>query len=52
MEIITLKMKKDLVKMSLEYTDNLDIDEGEFSHWITERINHYIDKEKISLSPE
>ena len=52
MEIIVLKMKRDLLKMSLEYTDNLDIDEEEFSHWITERINHYIDKEKISFSKD
>ena len=50
MEILQLKMKQDLLKMSLEYTENLDIDKDEFTNWITHRIDYYIDKEKISFS--
>ena len=52
MEILQIKMKRDLLKMSLEYTDNLDIDREEFTSWITHKINYYIDKKKMSFSEE
>ena len=52
MEILSLKMKKDLLNMSLEYTENLDIDKEEFTNWITHKIDYYIDKKKISFSKD
>ena len=58
MEVLSLKMKKDLLNMSLEYTEGLkyteglDIDKDEFTNWITHKIDYYIDKEKISFSKD
>ena len=58
MEILSLKMKKDLLDMSLEYTKGLeytrglDIDKDEFTNWITHKIDYYIDKKRISFSKD
>ena len=52
MEMLQLKMKQDLLKMSLDYTENLDIDKDEFSNWIIHKIDYYIDKQKISFSKD
>jgi len=49
MDVIQIKMKRDLLKMSLEYSENLDIDKDEFSEWIHKRIEHYISEKKMSF---
>jgi len=59
MEILQLKMKKDLLKMSLDYIDKYDIDETESSEtessetesskWINTRIEYHINKLGITF---
>ena len=51
MEILHLKLKKDLLKLALEYYNEGDEgDEEEFKEWITQRINSYITDKKIYFS--
>ena len=51
MDIIQIKLKRDLLKMSLEYSVDLDIDKKEFTEWINKRIEHYINEKKMSFDP-
>jgi len=48
MEILHLKLKKDLLKLALDY--NKDKSEEEFTEWVTQRIDSYISEKKISFS--
>ena len=47
MEILHLKLKKDLLKLALDYNKG---DEEEFKKWVTQRIDSYISEKKISFS--
>ena len=49
MDVIQIKMKRDLLKMSLEYSENLDIDKDEFSQWVSKRIDDIISDTDISF---
>ena len=48
MEILHLKLKKDLLKLALDYNKNKS--EEEFKKWVTQRIDSYISEKKISFS--
>tara|TARA_B100000780_G_C21099595_1_gene443672 strand:+ start:354 stop:812 length:459 start_codon:yes stop_codon:yes gene_type:complete len=48
MEILHLKLKKDLLKLALDY--NKDKSEEEFTKWVTQRIDSYITDKNISFS--
>ena len=54
MEILHLKLKKDLLKLALEYYNEGDEsgegDEEEFKEWVTQRINSYITDKNIEFS--
>ncbi len=47
MDILHLKLKKDLLKLALDY--NKDKSEEEFKEWVTQKIDSYMNK-KISFS--
>jgi len=47
MDIIHIKLKKDLLKMSLNHVEGLNIDKCEFSEWINRRIEYYINEKDI-----
>tara|TARA_Y100000389_G_scaffold191685_1_gene218256 strand:+ start:353 stop:811 length:459 start_codon:yes stop_codon:yes gene_type:complete len=48
MEILHLKLKKDLLKLALDYNKNKS--EEEFKKWVTQRIDSYTSEKKISFS--
>ena len=48
MESLHLKLKKDLLKLALDYNKDKS-NEEEFKEWVTQRINSYMNK-KISFS--
>jgi len=49
MDILHLKMQRDLLKMSLNYIKDLDIDKDEFNIWISRRIDYHIGKNKMTF---
>ena len=50
MDIIQLKLKKDLLEKCAEYIKDVDIDKEEFTTWITQRIDHHISQKKITFT--
>jgi len=51
MEVIQIKLKRDLLKMSLECSADLDIDKEEFTEWINTRIDYHMNQKKITFQP-
>jgi hypothetical protein len=50
MDILRLKLKHDLLHLSLDYVNDSILDEPVFTKWIQEKINIYIDEQPLSFN--